>query len=277
MQLQIRTAFARVARKVRAFNNWRRSPNINQIGTSDRLGIVYTASTHLSMPERLFLYTIVRGTVPHRVLEIGTALGGSAAIIAAAMEDNGVGRIIGIDPERRVDPGLSRYYGRFHLIQSVAPNGIDEAARLAGGKFEFVFYDGPNVETATRSIIAAIIPHVSERAYIVIDNGFHYGVYQAITDAIEMDRRLHDCGFVCVKLGVHDRHVAYNGFRLVRFETNRLSDPQPVIDQEYRAAGLPVPTFDPEIVNHDGWWCRTVQACSKCARGLPFNSRPNEG
>ena len=187
------------------------------------------------------------------------------------MEDNGLGKIIGVDPLRRVDIALPRYYGRFQLVECDAPKGIDEAARLAGGKFDFVFYDGPNVHTATSSIIAAIIPHLSERAYIIIDNGLHYGVHQAIADAIEVDERLHDCGFVCVKLGVHDRHAAYNGLRLVRFESNRVSDPQPIIDREYRAAGLPVPAFDPEVVNHDVWWCRAVQACPKCARGEPTN------
>ena len=237
------------------------------------MGIIYTAPTHLSTPERLFLYAIVRGTLPQRALEIGTALGGSAAIIAAAMEDNGLGRIIGVDPLRRVDIALPRYYGRFQLVECDAPKGIDEAARLAGGKFDFVFYDGPNVHTATSSIIAAIIPHLSERAYMVIDNGLHYGVHQAIADAIELDERLHDCGFVCVKLGVHDRHAAYNGLRLVRFDSNPISAPQPIIDQEYRAAGLPVPSFDAEVLNHDGWWCRTVRACPKCARGESSNSR----
>jgi predicted O-methyltransferase YrrM len=237
--------------------------------TSERLGIVYSAPTHLSTPERLFLYAIVRGTLPKRALEIGTAFGGSAAIIAAAMEDNGVGKIIGVDPIRNVDSTLPGFYGRFQLVECAAPKGIDEAARLAGGKFDLVFYDGPNVHSAAGSIIAAIIPHLSERAYIIIDNGLHYGMHQAITDVVETDGRLHDGGFVCVKLGLHDRHAAYDGLRLVRFESNYVSDPQPIIDREYRAAGLPVPAFDPEVLNHGGWWCRTVQACPRCARGEP--------
>jgi predicted O-methyltransferase YrrM len=273
MRWGIRTAVARLASKAKRLKAWVRRPNIYQMNTPERLGIIYSAPTHLSTAERLFLYAIVRGTLPQRALEIGTALGGSAAIIAAAMEDNGIGNIIGVDPELRVDAALPRYYGRFKLVQSVAPQGIDEAAQLVGGKFDLVFYDGPNVYTATSRIIAAIIPHLSERAFIVIDNGLHYGVHQAIVDAIQSDGRLHDCGFVCVKLGLHDLHAAYNGLRLVRFESNHVSDPQPIIDREYRAAGVPVPAFDPEVVNHDGWWCRTVQACPKCARGEPSNSR----
>ena len=79
------------------------------------------------------------------------------------------------------------------------------------------------------SILTAVIPHLSERAYIIIDNGLHYGLHQAIADTIEADGRLHDCGFVCAKLGLHDRHAAYSGLRLIRFESNRVSDPQPVI------------------------------------------------
>jgi predicted O-methyltransferase YrrM len=269
MRWGIRAAFTRSSAKIKALNAWLRRPDIYRMNTPERLGIVYSAATHLSTPERLFLYAIVRGTLPQRALEIGTALGGSAAIVAAAMEDNGIGTLVGIDPERRVDPALPRYYGRFRLIESVAPKGIEEAATLAGGKFDLVFYDGPNIHTAARSIIEAIVPHLSERAFIIIDNGFHYGVHQAITEVIEVNGRLHDCGFVCVRLGVHDRHVAYNGLRLVRYESNRVSDPQPAINREYRAAGLPVPAFDPEVVNHDGWWCRTVQACPKCAPKEP--------
>lgn len=175
--------------KIRAFSAWLRRPNIYRLRTPERLGIIYTAPTHLSTAERLFLYTIVRGTVPPRALEISTALGGSAAIIAAAMEDNGVGIIIGVDPLRRVDPKRRHYYGRFQLVERVAPDGIDAAAQLAGGKFDVVFYDGPNVFSATSSIIAAIIPHLSERAYIIFDNGAHYGVHQATIDAIQNDER----------------------------------------------------------------------------------------
>jgi hypothetical protein len=209
----IRAAFAQYAVPVKAFFVWLRRPDIYRMGTPERLGIVYNASTHLAIPARLTLYAIVRGTRPERALEIGTALGGSAAIIAAAMEDSGIGKIIGIDPL------------------------------------------------------------LSERAFLVIDNGLHYGVHQALTDAIENDDRLHDCGFVCGYLGTRDRHTAYDGLRLMRFESNKVSDPQPIIEREFQAAGVPVPRFDREALNHDPWWCRTVRPCPKCARGESSSSR----
>lgn len=263
---KIRAATAHWAAQVRTIKARLRRPDIYRLGTQERLGIVYNAQTHLSTPERLFLYSIVRGARPQRVLEIGSALGGSAAIIASALEDNGFGEIISIEPIRRVDPTMACYFGRFRLIESAAPDGIEEAARLAAGKFDFVFYDGPNVHTEASNILAAITPYVSERAYIVIDNGFHYGVHKAVVDTMEADQRFHDCGFPCVGLGVHDGHVAYNGLRLLRFESNAVSDPQPGIEREYRAAGVTPPMFDPEVVNHDVWWCKTVRACPKCAR-----------
>src|SRR5262249_10173702 len=141
----IRSAITRLIAKLRGVDAWLRRPNIYRTRTPERLGVIYGAPTHLSTPERLFLYAIVRGTLPQRALEIGTALGGSAAIMAAAMEDNGVGQIIGIDPERRVDAAHPSFYGRFRLVQCQAPDGVDEAVRLAGGKFDLVFYDGPNI------------------------------------------------------------------------------------------------------------------------------------
>jgi predicted O-methyltransferase YrrM len=257
-----RTVIAWLAAKMK----WSSELNRYRSNMRSRLAIVHTARTHLSTAERLFLYSLVRGTMPERVLEIGTAQGGSAAIIAAAMEDNGIGTLIGIDPVPRVDTSLPSYYKRFKTLECAAPKGVDEAARMAGGKFDLVFYDGPNVNSAASEILAAIIPHLAERAYLVIDNALHYGLHQTIIDAVEAESRLHDCGFVCVKLSVHDRNVAYGGLRLVRFESNNVSDPYPIIDREYRAAGLPVPVYDPEVLNHGGWWCREVRACPRCAR-----------
>jgi len=37
----------------------------------------------------------------------------------------------------------------------------------------------------------------------------------------------------------------------VRALSTALSDPQPIMDQEYRAAGVPASAFDPQVINHD--------------------------
>jgi predicted O-methyltransferase YrrM len=267
MTFNIGKAFLGAMRKRQQPSTWVREPHPLAVAASDRLSVIYTANTHLSFSERLFLYAIVRGTIPRRALEIGAAQGGSGLIVASAMEDNAAGTIIGIEPT----PGavsFPEHFGRFRLIQSAAPSGIDDAVRLAGGKFDFVFYDGPNVHSASADIMSSIIPHLAERAYIVIDNALHYGLHQMVTDIVSTDKRLHDCGFVCTKLGLHDPYVAYDGLRLLRFETHEVSDPQPIIDREFRAAGLRIPQYDAEVLNHGGWWCRTVRACPRCSEKM---------
>lgn len=70
-----------------------------------RSSVVYRVQTHLSEPERLLLFGLVRGLRPAHVLDIGTFHGASAAIIAAALEDNGAGTLVGVDPMNAVERG----------------------------------------------------------------------------------------------------------------------------------------------------------------------------
>ncbi len=241
-------------------------PDVYRLDTGERVGAVFLAETHLSAAERLFMYAIVRGARPKRALEIGSALGGSASIVCAAMEDVGGGKLVGIDPIRRVDPSHPRFFGRFRLIEAAAPDGVEEARRLAGGPFDFVFYDGPNVCDEVGRIMRVVVPLLAPQAYVVFDNGLHYGVHEAVRRLIEDDPRLHDCGFVCRTVQTHDPHAAYNGLRLVRFDPAAVGDPQPWIDEAYRAASSTPPTLDPDALNHDVWWCAKVRPCARCAR-----------
>ena len=133
----LRASRERIRGSIRDAMTWRKQPNLYRIDTPERLGVVYTALTHLSTAERLFLYCIVRGTRRQRVLEIGSAAGGSASIIAAAMEDNRCGMIVGIDPLQQIDSSEAKYYGRFNLLNFAAPSGLDEASRTAGGPIRF--------------------------------------------------------------------------------------------------------------------------------------------
>lgn len=251
-------------RVVRSATAWLARPNLYRPDTRERVGVVYTASTHLSIPERLFLYSLVRGTRPDRVLEIGSAFGGSASIMAAALEDNGRGVIVGVDPLRRLDPGDKAFHGRFRLVESAAPEGFGPAREQAGGTFQLVFYDGPNVYEQACRILESLVPHLADRAFVALDNGYHFGVHQAARDLMTSNPRFHDCGFVCTDVGVRDQYAAYHGLRLLRYDIDAISDPQPRIDAAYASAGKPAPRFDPATLNHDGWWCRTVKACPKC-------------
>jgi predicted O-methyltransferase YrrM len=246
-------------------NFWWNRPNIYRHATPERLGIIFNAQTHLTIADRLVLYTLVRGTRPRHVLEIGSAHGGSASILASAMEDNGIGQIIGLDPVSKIDVKAPHYYGRFTLLSGAAPEGISVARGAAGGNFDLVFYDGPNVYSEVSRSIEALIPHLAERAMIIFDNGLHYGVRHAVNEAIDKDSRLHDCGYLSINADMRpDPDVAYMGLLLTRFEAGNVSDPQPWIDQACKAANRTPPHLDPAIFNHDVWWCKHVRPCEKC-------------
>ena len=106
---------------------------------------------------------------------------------------------------------------------------------------------------------------LSERAYIVVDNGLHYGVHQAVVELAGSGLLVHDCGFLCATPGTYDSRVAYNGLRLLRVDRNIMSDPQPLIDAAYTRAGKPTLEFDRSAIDHDLWWCKNMGPCARCA------------
>src|SRR5690349_21516122 len=122
------------------------SQNIGRLPVRDErldgIEVILDAPTEMTFEERLFLYALVRGTAPRRVLEIGTSQGGSALIFASAMESNGSGTVVGIDPMPRVEIPDERFKGRFHLVTGESPGAVAEASELAGGLFDLVLIDG---------------------------------------------------------------------------------------------------------------------------------------
>ena len=66
-------------------------------GQPDNFDVLREAPILMTWPERVALYALVFGMRPERLLEIGTNMGGSAMVIAAAMTDAGIGRMICTD------------------------------------------------------------------------------------------------------------------------------------------------------------------------------------
>ncbi|MGL5135100.1 MAG: hypothetical protein ACRC78_21420, partial [Planktothrix sp.] len=73
-------------------------PNLFNLFSSERIGVIYHEPSDMCVTDRVMLYALVRGLKPTRALEIGVRWGGSARIITNAMEENGVGQLVGIDP-----------------------------------------------------------------------------------------------------------------------------------------------------------------------------------
>jgi predicted O-methyltransferase YrrM len=244
-----------------------RRPNIYNLKNYERVGAIYAAPSEMSRSERLFLFALVRGARPERLLEIGTRFGGSASIMAAALEDARVpGRIIGVDPAPEMKVAQKALFSRFQLLRKPSPQALPEARELAGGPFDFVLIDGIHVYEQVTLDIAGVLPFLADGAYVLFHDAFHFGVSKAIAEAVRDLPEFHDCGYVCSKPATKVGLVPMGGFRLLRFEKARITSPQRYIERTCRAADRPVPEFREELINHDAWYCREVQPCPHCQR-----------
>lgn len=231
----------------------------------ERLDVVWTAPTEMSIDERLMLYGLVRGHRPVRALEIGTFKGGSAVIIATAMEANGLGRLVSVDPMPIIEVEERLFRGRFHSLARPSPEGIAEARAIAGGEFDLILIDGIHIYDQTERDIAACVPHAAEGAYVLLHDAFHLGVREAIEEAVERHPRLHDCGYVCRTARPVGELLTHGGLRLLRVGSAPVVDPVPLIYSAYAGTGQ-LPPDDPDLRNHDFWYCEAVEPCAHCRR-----------
>jgi predicted O-methyltransferase YrrM len=240
-------------------------PNLYSLNTQHRLGVVFTAPSDMKIEERLYLYSFIRGFRPERALEIGVLRGGSACIITNAMEDNGKGILVGVDPSPILEIRTSTLHGRYQLVTKPSPEGLPEARRLAGGKFDFVFIDGLHIYSQVARDIEGVLPHIMDGAYIMFHDAFHYGVGAAIGESIVKNPLLRDCGYVCrTPLIDYDPLTPYHGVRLLRYTSNERDDPEEAVRPFYEAAGRPAPIAAPDMLDHDPWYCPRFVPCERC-------------
>ena len=240
-----------------------RRPSLFNLNTPERVGAVFMAENNQPMPERFYLYTLIRGLRPERALEIGVLYGGSSLIITNAMEDNGRGRLVGIDPNPKVR-SMKKMHGRFSIVQGYSPDAIPEAVERLGGKLDFAFTDSLVSHKASSADFEALIPHMADGGYILQHNPDHYGLNLAGEEALKREPNLHDCGFISrsAKLEV-DPWVALNGFRLFRVASPEWTGMRE-IENAYAAAGKTAPPFSRDIINHGKWLCKNVEPCERC-------------
>lgn len=117
---------------------------------------------------------LVRQARPHRVLEIGTAIGYSALRMAPLLADGGSIITIEIDPERaaaaRSFISRSPYAGTITLLEG------DATPLAAGlnGPWDFVFLDGPKGQYSRQ--LSLLMPKLSPEALIIADNVRYHGM-----------------------------------------------------------------------------------------------------
>ena len=240
-------------------------PNLYDLNSPQRVGVIYAAPSDMKIDERLYLYSFVLGFRPVRALEIGVLHGGSGCIIANAMEDNEVGTIVGVDPGPEIYVRKRDFHGRYHLVAKPSPEGLSEAHRIAGGDFDFVFIDGLHMYDQVCRDIEGVLPMVSEGAYMMFHDAFHYGVSSAISEAVEGNPNLHDCGYPCRTPRMeYDSFTPYNGVRLLRYSADKVTSAYQVVSPFYQAIGKIAPPVDAKAFNHDQWHCRTFGPCPRC-------------
>lgn len=239
-------------------------PNIYDLSKPERLGMVYMSKSDMRPEDRIFLYALIRGLKPERVLEIGALQGGSGRIMACAMEDNGKGRIVGLDPFPLFKVDRS-FHGRYTLVAKGSPEAVPEARATAGGPFDFVLIDGIHTYDAVRADLDASLKAAADGAYIFFHDGYNYGVNAAVDEALKTDPRLEDCGFLCRTLQAGKPLTGYGGVRLLRLRPKEESGVV-AIRAAYTAEGLTAPEYSPEILNHDDWFCQAVRPCERCRR-----------
>lgn len=232
------------------------------------LATVEGAPTEMSPDERGFLYALVRGAQPRRVLEIGTAEGGSSLVMATAMEDNGgEGHIWTIDPAPRLTFDPARYRGRVDVVTGTSPEAVDAIAAGAGAPFDLALIDGIHIHRQARADLLAVLPHLGEGAYVLLHDAFHFGVSEAIRELVEADERVHDCGYPCTRPRAVGDRATHGGFRLLRIG-ERAVDVRPLVAPLWEGLATPAPVLRSQV-NHDFWYCTVIEACDYCREHGP--------
>ncbi len=223
-------------------------PRLYNLNTSERVGVIYHHPTDMCETDRLMLFALVRGLRPNRALEIGSRWGGSARIITNAMEENGFGQLIGIDPNSKVFRARQQHlHRRYALIAGYSPQAIPLAVEKLGGNLDFVFIDGLHIYDAALADFRGCLPYLADGAHVVIHDAFHQGVAQAVQQGLEENPEFIDCGFI-TRNATPDVPVAYQGLRLVRkgpVQTEKL------ISEIYTRHRQTPPPFSCDVWNYD--------------------------
>ena len=186
-----------------------------------RFEVVYRAPALMVMSERVVLYGLVFGLRPRRCLEIGTHRGGSALIIAAALDDLGEGTLSCVDLAPQIDPEDWRAMAHRATLFSApsSPGVFHEMAEKAGGRFDFALIDGDHSTAGALRDINGMLGVLEDSATIVLHDAHNDEVTQAIRLAVEnRESGLIDCGMISTEKSFDAAQGVYwGGMRMLRF------------------------------------------------------------
>lgn len=227
-------------------------PKLYSLSSAERIGVVFHEPSDMCPTDRIMLYALVRGLRPERAIEIGVRWGGSARIITNAMEDNGVGEVVGLDPDvADFRPGEAELHHRYKICVGYSPQDVPRAVGMLNGPLEFAFIDALHTHDAVYSDFKAVAAHLAPGAHVLFHDTYHQGIDAAIREVMVETPGFTDCGFIT--RSPHFRPpVLYQGLRLVRYGQLEV-DSHSLIRDACRISGKPEPDFDPYYHNWDEW------------------------
>lgn len=159
--------------------------------------LIAAAPVWMTPAERWLLFTLAFTLRPERYLEIGTLHGGSALLVAAAMDNVGSdGRLVCLDPEPKIAPEhWARLQHRAKLLRGLSPHALPEARSLAGGLFDLILIDGDHTGAGVLRDATGVLTVAAPGAYLLFHDCFNPDVASGI-DAFMRDNqaRVRDLG-----------------------------------------------------------------------------------
>lgn len=272
IKLGIRAKLKAVEREAKYWwENTINKPKLFDLSSKERLGVIFHEPSDMCVSDRVMLYALVRGLKPLRALEIGVRWGGSARIITNAMQENGIGQLMGIDPYpeafRASDKELHQ---RYKLVRGYSPDKTADAVEYLGGKVDFVLIDGLHTHDAVLADLRGVLPHLSIGSHILLHDTYHAGINQAVERVLQEVPEMKDCGFV-TRNPMLTEVVAYQGLRLLQYGT---IDAKALIASAYLEANYSEPDLSERTWNYDPWLMRMQEQAR--AQGKEIDNKGRE-
>jgi predicted O-methyltransferase YrrM len=155
------------------------------------------APIRMAPSERLLLWSLAFALRPATYLEIGSLEGGSALLVASALDTlQAPGRIALIEPEPRIRPDVwARLAPRATLVRGFSPQAIPEAVDALGGPIELALIDGDHSVEGARADAEGVLARMAPGGYMLFHNAFLPDVERAVDEFLRAnDGRVVDCG-----------------------------------------------------------------------------------
>jgi predicted O-methyltransferase YrrM len=172
---------------------------------------------------RLLLYALALALRPDRYLEIGVQYGGSALLVASAMNAlQSPGRLVGIDPEPQIMPEVWQILEpRMTLLRGRSPDSLPAAAEAAGAPFDLVLIDGAHTYDSLLADAEGVWPLLANDAHLLFHDSHNHEVDRAINAFLRRHRsQVADAGTLSrdftIELGPGGHVHHWAGLRLLR-------------------------------------------------------------